>query len=519
MILETRCIPELPKLSWLATLDFDSGVLAVVHGTHVEKGKDWLVEGVWDGEFESAEFHRSENFFGSGIRLDGDAVHFVPSTALIDRLIFCTLRNQLLVSNSIPLLLAATGARLDPDHSYHLESYAIVAGVRNYDKRFAVIHPEISSFMQQYEANIVVRGTEISFESRTSKREIVTFADYSRLLRTSLKAIEENYTSSARRFSVSAFAAMSTGYDSPAVSVLARDIGVRTCFTSRRSTSGIPVWLSPQAAIDDAKPIANVLGIDTIYLDPRRSHVSDDEIYFLATTTAPPEIIFHSMVKHLNKYCETAMLFTGYHGDKVWDVHSAGKYLSDDLIRGDTSGLNLGEVRLLGGFFHVALPFMFAKSMSSIAAISGSEEMLPWRLGTAYDRPIPRRFVEEAGVPRELFGVRKKGAIFKYNYPINKELRNSFFEFVKESHGVGRALLYLLAFSENTATTIVSLISRVGAAVLGGEAASHPVILSKRLEFSRLMFLWAHTTLADRLGAVLLKSGVIQMSGGGANRI
>ncbi|MDE5832358.1 MAG: hypothetical protein K2H64_05150 [Desulfovibrio sp.] len=33
--------------------------------------------------------------------------------------------------------------------------------------------------------------------------------------------------------------------------------------------------------------------------------------------------------------------------------------------------------------------------------------MLPWTLGNAYDRPVPRRLAEEAGVPRELFGMRK----------------------------------------------------------------------------------------------------------------
>jgi len=35
-------------------------------------------------------------------------------------------------------------------------------------------------------------------------------------------------------------------------------------------------------------------------------------------------------------------------------------------------------------------------------------EMAPWRLNSAYDRPIPRRILEEASVPRELFGMRKE---------------------------------------------------------------------------------------------------------------
>ena len=32
-----------------------------------------------------------------------------------------------------------------------------------------------------------------------------------------------------------------------------------------------------------------------------------------------------------------------------------------------------------------------------------------WRVGGDYDRPIPRRIVESAGVPRDYFGMRKMG--------------------------------------------------------------------------------------------------------------
>src|SRR2546427_8786426 len=35
----------------------------------------------------------------------------------------------------------------------------------------------------------------------------------------------------------------------------------------------------------------------------------------------------------------------------------------------------------------------------------------PWRLGSDYDRPIPRRILEEAGIPRRLFGNRKKAVV------------------------------------------------------------------------------------------------------------
>ena len=35
--------------------------------------------------------------------------------------------------------------------------------------------------------------------------------------------------------------------------------------------------------------------------------------------------------------------------------------------------------------------------------------MRPWSVGGGYDRPIPRRIAEEAGVPRQHFGQRKMG--------------------------------------------------------------------------------------------------------------
>ena len=39
-----------------------------------------------------------------------------------------------------------------------------------------------------------------------------------------------------------------------------------------------------------------------------------------------------------------------------------------------------------------------------IEYLACSDEMAPWSLGNDYDRPIPRRIVEEAGIPRALFG-------------------------------------------------------------------------------------------------------------------
>src|SRR5256885_14647812 len=50
-----------------------------------------------------------------------------------------------------------------------------------------------------------------------------------------------------------------------------------------------------------------------------------------------------------------------------------------------------------------------------------------WRRGGTYDRPIPRRILEEAGIPPRLFGGRKKAIVRTYSYPMNPALRRAFF--------------------------------------------------------------------------------------------
>ena len=84
-------------------------------------------------------------------------------------------------------------------------------------------------------------------------------------------------------------------------------------------------------------------------------------------------------------------------------------FLDSAIRRGDLGGHGMGELRLALGFVQLPLPFMGARQKADIVRITESSEMDPWRLGNAYDRPIPRRIAEEAGVPRHLFGQSKDG--------------------------------------------------------------------------------------------------------------
>src|SRR5207245_1892941 len=57
-----------------------------------------------------------------------------------------------------------------------------------------------------------------------------------------------------------------------------------------------------------------------------------------------------------------------------------------------------------------------ARRKPEIIAISRSAEMAPYRIGGSYDRPIARRLLEEAGVPRQLFGQKKRAMALVFSW-------------------------------------------------------------------------------------------------------
>jgi hypothetical protein len=65
------------------------------------------------------------------------------------------------------------------------------------------------------------------------------------------------------------------------------------------------------------------------------------------------------------------------------------------------------EFRLSAGFINCAVPFWGARHIHKVVAISRQPAMKPWDVPGDYSRPICRRIVESAGVPRDAFGRRK----------------------------------------------------------------------------------------------------------------
>jgi hypothetical protein len=65
--------------------------------------------------------------------------------------------------------------------------------------------------------------------------------------------------------------------------------------------------------------------------------------------------------------------------------------------------------------------------------------MRPWSIGGNYDRPVPRRIAEEAGVPRQLFGQLKLASVVESvppYLPHGRALRSEFFHFIRRRRGM-----------------------------------------------------------------------------------
>ncbi len=493
---------DLPRLAWLAEVEPATGEITLTHGPAVECRADWAVEGVWDGDFAAGEFHRSEAFFGSGVRLEGQAAYFPASTGSVDRILYCQADGRYLVSNSLILLLAGTGARLDDHHDYWRECLSVFKGVDRFDDRFRVIHPTIDYFHQVFYENLIITPEGVTFGERTRTHRLDSFETYLSLLRAALTRIKDNLASPDRDRPLAAFTTVSEGYDSTAVSTLVKDLGVTHCFAGERLDRP---WerLIGHKWTENSAPVVSALGLTPIVPKARRDQITEDELYFLATNYPKrhsghwSEIGHHPLTDYIQGHCQAAAVFTGYHGDLLWTPGTHPKYIHSKIRRQCLSGLNLSEIRLKAGFIHVAVPFIFANNIEQIQAITASAEMAPWRLGGDYDRPIPRRIAEEAGVERGTFALEKKFLSDRYLWPVNRRLRREFFQYLKKNHGIGRTRLRLEQAMHFRA--VQWLWSKLGIAMPRRDYW----FFGPEIDFFYLMNHWATARLAGRLAGIL----------------
>jgi len=393
--------PNLPRLAWCAEVIRGSNDIRVLHGLGIEITNTYFVEGAWSGRFRDSSFGEAFTFTGSGALLAESDVLFCTATDTLQALYSVRWSDRLLMSNSLAFLMVQSGETAKLGYRYYdADLMSIMFGLRDYTPSLVTLSGRRVHVW--YHSNVQIsRQLDLSPLPKTMRSEFRDYSDYVGFLLEEVTEVITNARDPARTTAYLPITTISSGYDSPACAVLGRLAGCREAitFVTAREEYG--------AESDSGLQIGKFLGLEVEEFDPMGYLERKDcpEIDFLATGYGGDDLIYSSAERRLG----ARLLLTGYHGDKVWARHNDS--VSPNIVRGDPSGGSLAEFRLRVGFLNLPVPFIGCVNQSSIHGISNSEEMKPWRVpATNYDRPIPRRIIEAAGVPRHLFGQRKKAA-------------------------------------------------------------------------------------------------------------
>jgi hypothetical protein len=388
-----------PVQAWLAECHPDH--VLVRHGSRVETRDEWFCEAVWDGAFGAGDFDRTDIVAGSGGRLRDGRVTFVPAGSTVDRIQSVALPGgATLVSNSLACLMACAGARVDPRYRhYKRDLQTVVRGITKYKKWLGTSRGPCRLW---YFHNARWDGDALrEVEKPNPSRDFSSFEAYEGFLDRTLAAVTRNAADPARRHSMGLVGTMSSGYDSTAVATLARQHGLTEVITFDEARGG-----DPDSGIEAARHLG--LGALVVRRDGWREHPHPlPEVPFLTADGYAEDRFFLGAEQHLRG----KLMLTGFHGDKIW---GKSPYSKDSLLphpeikRGDCSGLTMTEYRLSAGFINCPVPFWGARQIHQVVAISRDPSMRPWDVPGDYSRPICRRIAETAGVPREVFGIKKR---------------------------------------------------------------------------------------------------------------
>jgi hypothetical protein len=397
--LEYKTMPTWPVLSWLAVCESGTDRVLVLHGQDVQTRPDWFCEAVWDGAYSEANFDQTDLIYGSGARCRGGRITFVSSGATTDRLQFLERDALVLLSNSFACLLAISESDPDPQFRGYINLFSSIG--RGYKRCDRLVTLEVGTAHLVYFQNLEWDGETLREMPKViPNRDFSTYEQYIAFLTSSLQRLAANLSSPDRAFAYIWQGSLSRGYDSPTAVALAKEAGLGTALSFHESRPGIR---------DDGGAIAEALGLEIKLVD-RLGWQNDGawEPLFLSADGQGKEIMLSAAPALLRR----RVFVTGNGGDYVWSMNP--KTVSTELARDEYASLSLTEFRLHCGFIHFPLPFMGMSQMADVCRISQSPEMRQWHSGGSYSRPICRRVLEERGVPRDVFGIRKTGASVRF---------------------------------------------------------------------------------------------------------
>jgi len=405
---KAELVADIPPLAWL--WDSSAGDGTLLHGSRVFLFGDGFFEGAWDGNFAEREYDTAVNVYGSGAKWRDGTVRFVTPSHTLEALYYVAEGHSVVVSNSLIFILTYSGLELrHDDWSYGGRFAAIARGTSKSPLQIPLNRGQLNVL---YHHNLAVGASDaVEIQPKALPPRFGDFHDYAGYLERTVGAVFDNAQHPARYSRYEPLTTLSSGYDSATCATLAAKNGCKRA---------VGIVTSQRGLTDSGANVAAALGLEfKAYERPNYEEMLDDnaldqnqgEAEFLCVGLQGEDSVYGAFADAVGG----SVLLTGFMGTN-WETGRRNKLPPNDgtIAKTDLSGGSLGEFRLQRDFIHLVVPFIGAQRFQDVARITASEEMRDYSVGGAYDKPIPRRIVESAGVKREDFGSEKRAVSIVY---------------------------------------------------------------------------------------------------------
>ena len=402
---------EMPKLGWTMHIKKNTSEVQINVGDYVDTFDDWFVSGVWDGPFTEANFEAAQFLCATAIKKEEDHITVYSPTHERQRFCYIKYEDEIIFSNSIPLLLAVSGESADVScDQYEKFLCAILSGTKKYEQQIPIANGKV--IHQIFCADITVDGEiDLNYRHKPKHRDFVDFDDYYNTLIQMCERVRDNGLDANRRHKFTLATTASSGYDSSTCAAIARKVGCDTLFTFKGGK------YDEDSAVDIGKQLGYENIIERGHIDFKSKTECIDAEYFVCG-----DIGDYLQFSAFEDDFAGRIVFSGTSGSYIWDKDSD---VNEDSVRHHynyyTANLSFAENAIVKGYVFFPLALYGSSAVESIQKITNASEMKPWTLNTSYDRPICRRILETSGVRRESFGQVKYGGGFSLSRNFTKK--------------------------------------------------------------------------------------------------
>jgi hypothetical protein len=411
---------KFPQLAWCAIVSKGNNMVDIKCGNSVETNDNFFVAGVWSGDFRTGNFAESNFICCSGASVNKckwGGVKFTTPSHMLDAVYAIRVDEKLYISNSIPFALAQSNLDLQPNYfDYERDLCSSLFGFENQITTSPLAEGRTLEIFRACSFEIT-EDLKIVKTNHQSNLSFKNYDEYAKAIRDVLSKIKANAQSSLRKHPYEMVTTISRGYDATAVSALAHEIGCDKALTFCKPAS---------YADDNGAEIAKTIGYTEILETDANLYKSNTELIeakCAANDANASSIVFAAY----HKLFSNCLLFMGSRGDSIWGKGHANVNDSLDFTNGNgfsQASHSFNEICFESNIIDIPVPLIAADHWSEIDAISSSKEMSEYSTGNDYDRPIPRRIVEEYGVARTAFGQKKQGAGISYHFDTLNRIMN-----------------------------------------------------------------------------------------------